>query len=172
MSETNLTLLQNVNILIDDLDKKIQEKQQKGKLLIETMKDRIKNNPDYLFLMDEKKYNVLLDTKDKNQETVIEIMKDINKITEKLEKIKMDIIEYTEINDKLGSIINNQRIGSLLQHSVHASEKFIKDNKIKKIRKTIFPRLLKTSKFTIKESKKSIGGSLKKKSRKNLHEKK
>ena len=133
---------------------------------------RCKNNPDYIFDMHEKRYNQLMDVIDKNKKTVIEMMKGIDEKIEKLEKIKLDIHDYIKMTYTLASIINNQRIGSLLQHSVQASEKFIQDNKIKKIRKTIFPRLLKTSKFTIKESKKSIGGSLKKKSRKNLHEKK
>jgi hypothetical protein len=168
MTDPNLPPLKNVNILLDDLEKKIKEKHQQGLLLIENIKNRIRNNPDYLFDMDEKKYNEFMDRKDKNQESVMEILKDINIITQRLEKIKMDIIEYTKMNDSIGALINSERIGSLLQHSVQASEKFIEDNKIKKIRKTIFPRLLKTSKFTIKESKKNIGGSLKRKSRKNF----
>jgi hypothetical protein len=168
MTDPNLPPLKNVNILLDDLEKKIKEKHQQGLLLIENIKNRIRNNPDYLFDMDEKKYNEFMDRKDKNQESVMEILKDINIMTQRLEKIKMDIIEYTKMNDSIGALINSERIGSLLQHSVQASEKFIEDNKIKKIRKTIFPRLLKTSKFTIKESKKNIGGSLKRKSRKNF----
>jgi len=168
MTDPNLPPLKNVNILLDDLEKKIKEKHQQGLVLIENIKNRIRNNPDYLFDMDEKKYNEFMNRKDKNQESVMEILKDINIMTQRLEKIKMDIIEYTKMNDSIGALINSERIGSLLQHSVQASEKFIEDNKIKKIRKTIFPRLLKTSKFTIKESKKNIGGSLKRKSRKNF----
>jgi len=168
MTDPNLPPLKNVNILLDDLEKKIKEKHQQGLVLIENIKNRIRNNPDYLFDMDEKKYNEFMDRKDKNQESVMEILKDINIMTQRLEKIKMDIIEYTKMNDSIGALINSEMIGSLLQHSVQASEKFIEDNKIKKIRKTIFPRLLKTSKFTIKESKKNIGGSLKRKSRKNF----
>lgn len=168
MTEMNFPNLKKMDTCIDNLEKEIKEKHDNGEQLIQKFKSRIKENPDYIFNMDENQYNKLMDTIDTNKTTVIAMIKDIDEKMEKLEKIKLDINDYIKMNDTLASIINNQKIGSLLQHSVQASEKFIKDNKIKKIRKTIFPRLLKLSRGTIKESKKNMGGSLKRKSRKNF----
>lgn len=168
MTEMNFPNLKNIDIFIDNLEKEIKEKHIKGLALIEKFKGRIKNNPDYIFNQDETKYNRLMDAIVTNQTSVVSMIKGIDEKIEKLEKIKLDINDYVKMCDNIASIVNNQKIGSLLQHSVQASEKFIKDNKIKKIRKTIFPRLLKTSRFTIKESKKSLGGSLKRKSQKNF----
>jgi hypothetical protein len=166
MTEMNFPNLKDMDTLIDNLEKEIKEKNDNGLELIQKFKSRIKENPDYMFNMDETLYDKLMDKIDTNKTTVIAMTKDIDKKIEKLEKIKLDINDYIKMNDTLASIINNQKIGSLLQHSVNASEKFIQDNKIKKIRKTIFPRLLKMSRFTIKESKKTIGGSLKRKTQK------
>jgi hypothetical protein len=166
MTDMNFPNLKNIGSFIDNLEKEIKEKHDNGLQLIQKFKSRIKENPDYIFDMDENLYDKMMDTIDTNKTSVIAMIKDIDEKIEKLEKIKLDINDYIEMNNRLASIINNQKIGSLLQHSVHASEKFIKDNKIKKIRKTIVPRLLKMSRFTIKESKKRIGGSLKRKSQK------
>jgi Uma2 family endonuclease len=158
MSNQNLKNI--IDILIDDLEKEITEKYENGLLLINNLKSKIKENPDFLFVIDEPRYNKLMDTKEKNQTFVVEISNDIDKRIKKLKKIKSDINNYIKMNDELGILINNQRIGSLLHHSVKESEKIIKDNKLK-IEKTIIPELLENANITIKNTKR--GGTLKRK---------
>lgn len=154
-------ILKDIDKLIDDLKKEIKEKNDLGLKLIDNIKTQIKENPDYLFPVEDSKYNIFMDKKEKDQTSVMEISNDLDEKIKKLENIKLIINDHIEINNNLGQLINNQRIGSLLHHSVKESEKFIKDNKLK-VNKTIIPELIKNANFTIKNSKKE-GGNLKRK---------
>jgi regulator of replication initiation timing len=154
-------IFKEIDESIDNLEKEIKEKYDYGLQLIKNLEDKTKENPDYLFVMNEPTYNKMMEVKDKNETSIIEVSNDIDKSIEKIQNIKTHIEKYIEMNNKLGMIINNQRIGSLLHHSVKASEQVIKDNKIK-IKNTVFDELLKNANFTIKNSKKE-GGNLKRK---------
>ena len=153
-------LFTEMDKLINDLEKEIIEKHEYGLELIANLENKIKENPDYLFVMYEPTYNKMMDMKDKNESSIIEVSNDIDDKITKLENVKSHIEKYIEMNNKLGMVINNQRITTLLHHSVKASEKIIKTNKIK-TKNTVFDELLKNANFTIKNSKK--GGSLKRK---------
>jgi hypothetical protein len=154
-------LFTEMDKLINDLEKEIIEKHESGLELITNLENKIKENPDYLFVMYEPTYNKMMDMKDKNESSVIEVSNDIDDKIKKLENVKSHIEKYIEMNNKLGMIINNQRITTLLHHSVKTSEKIMKTNKIK-TKNTVFDELLKNANFTIKNSKKE-GGNLKKK---------
>lgn len=158
-------IFKEIDESIDNLEKEIKEKYDYGLQLINNLEDKVKENPDYLFVMNEPTYNKMMEVKDKNETSIIEVSNDIDKSIEKLQNIKTHIEKYIEMNNKLGIIINNQRIGSLLHHSVKESEKVIKDSKIK-IKNTVFDELLKNANFTIKNSKKGGRNSKRKQTRK------
>jgi len=160
-------ILEDIDKSIDVLEKEIKEKYENGLLLINNLEKKIKENPDFLFVIDEPRYNQMMDMKEKNYTSVIEVSNDIDKSIGKLQNIKTHIEKYIEMNNNLGILINNQRIGSLLHHSVKESEKIIKDNKLK-IKKTIIPELLKNANITIKNSKKG-GRNLKRKQTRKHH---
>lgn len=142
--------MKDIDKLIDDLEKEIIEKNDLGLKLVDKIKTQIKENPDYLYPIDDSKYNKFMDKKEKNQTSVMEISNDIDEKIKKLENIKLLINDHIEINNNLGQLINNERVGSLLHYSVKESEKFIKDNNLK-IKNTVFDELLKNANFTIKK---------------------
>jgi len=153
--------LENIDKNIVDLEKEIKDKADYGLTLLNKINTQIEETPDYLFHDDENKYNEFMDMKDKHVTIITKISNGIDEKIKKLEKIKLIINDYIKINDKISAIINKQRIGSLLQHSLKETEKIMKENKIK-TRKTIIPELIKNAKITIKNKR---GG--KRKSHKN-----
>jgi hypothetical protein len=92
MTEMNFPNLKNIGSFIDNLEKEIKEKNDNGLQLIQKFKSRIKENPDYIFDMDENKYNKLMDVIDTNKTSVIAMIKDIDEKIEKLEKIKLEYV--------------------------------------------------------------------------------
>jgi hypothetical protein len=166
MSQQNLPVLDEIDTLIDDLERKIKNKIEQGITIMENMREKIKKNPDYL--MDDRAYNKLMDVKEKHEKTVETIVNDIDNKINKLENIKtIRIMHYKNILDDIGVLINKQRMGSLLQHSLIQTEKIVTTSKKKPIRKTALPQLMKYSRRTVKESKKNIGGFRKTKKQRN-----
>jgi predicted site-specific integrase-resolvase len=150
-------ILNEMNNLINYLERIIKNKVEEGITILNNIKTEIKKNPNYI--VDDEIYNRLMNIKEKFEIIVETIVNDIDKKINKLQQIKsIGIMHYKNILDDIGILMNKQRIGSLLQHSLIETEKIVTHSKKKPIRKTVLPQLLKYSRQTVKESKKNIGG--------------